>query len=108
MGAVEQERGPSLSERKWRLGFALRNAIFESGLTPTEIAERIGVESRTVDRWAQEETYPRLRDRRLLAEILGLPELIDPPEVPEYWQQVRAEASLEAGLRRGRRRTRRQ
>jgi transcriptional regulator with XRE-family HTH domain len=48
----------------------LRDAMLKHGLTPTTIAERIGVDPKTVERWITKDRSPYTRHRHAIAALL--------------------------------------
>lgn len=82
----------------------LRQAIREAGLTTAEVAERLGVDVKTVERWIRPGRVPHPRSRQALAELLRREqdELWPPMSVPGL--KVGPLAALEAQLAESRRR----
>jgi transcriptional regulator with XRE-family HTH domain len=80
----------------------LRRAIRASGLSNAQVAERVGVDQKTVERWLTPGRVPHPRNRRQLAAVLGVPEpelwnpsaprprTADTPEIGELLRQVAA------------------
>lgn len=48
----------------------LRDAILRNGLTPTEVAEKIGVDPKTVERWITQDRTPYPRHRHAIAALV--------------------------------------
>ncbi|GAA1028534.1 DUF5919 domain-containing protein [Virgisporangium ochraceum] len=48
----------------------LRDALLRAGLTPAELADRVGVNPKTAERWITQERPPYLRHRRAVATLV--------------------------------------
>jgi transcriptional regulator with XRE-family HTH domain len=78
----------------------LKRAIQEAGHTVESIAEKIGVNPRTVARWVVGERVPHPRHRVAMATVLGRdvydlwPELRPQPDWMRPWIEVEREASV--------------
>jgi transcriptional regulator with XRE-family HTH domain len=60
-----------------RVGRRIRAARLKEGLEPRDLAYRLHVDERTLERWEGGEVYPQLRNRKALAESLELLSLDD-------------------------------
>ena len=60
----------------------LYDAIRESAKRLKDIAEAVGVDAKTVERWITTGRLPRLATRRKLSEVLGVPESVLWPDAP--------------------------
>lgn len=49
----------------------LRNGMLTKGLTPSALADRLGVDPKTVERWITQDRNPYPRYRHTIAELLG-------------------------------------
>lgn len=70
------------------LGERIRAARTAAGLTQYELAVQIGVMPSTANRWEKGKSAPRVRQARLLSELLGLPVTHfqpEPPASPEHF-----------------------
>ena len=54
----------------------LRAALLERGLTPTSLAEEIGVDPKSVERWVTQNRLPYRRTRFKVAALLGIDEAV--------------------------------
>lgn len=87
-------------DRKGRFAYALRRARVQRGLTPPQLAQRVGVSRGTVNRWedAQSKDAPSILKLAALSSALGVdPRLfaVLPPEPPsEVDQFLVTEAAL--------------
>ena len=52
----------------------LRQALAASGITQATLAERIGVDAKSVERWITQERLPHATTRARVAKVLGLDE----------------------------------
>lgn len=103
----------SEKERKARLAYAIRTAREARGLTPPQLAQRMGRQRGTVNKWESGASAPSLLDLGPLCEALAvdarlfadLPAIPPPSPVLEYLvaEEVLAEAA-ESGVREGVRR----
>jgi len=64
-----------------RLNVSLRDAILASGLEVAEIAQKVGIDPKSVQRWITTGRIPHTRHRRKACEILGR-------EESELWPEV--------------------
>jgi tetratricopeptide (TPR) repeat protein len=64
-----------------RLNVPLRDAILASGLEVTEVARKVGIDPKSVQRWITTGRIPHTRHRRKACEILGR-------EESELWPEV--------------------
>lgn len=94
-------------DRKARLAYAIRRAREISGLTPPQLAERLGRARGTINDWESGKSAPSLLDLGPLCEVLGAdPRLFAdlPPEpvspVDEYLVGRTVQEGLQEGLRR--------
>lgn len=94
-------------DRKARLAYAIRIAREKRGLTPPQLAERLGRSRGTINDWESGKSAPSLLDLGPLCEVLGAdPRLFAdlPPEpvspVEEYLVRQTVEEGLAEGLRR--------
>ena len=60
----------------------LHDAIRESGKRLKDVAEAVGVDAKTVERWITTGRLPRLATRRKVSEVLGVPESVLWPDAP--------------------------
>lgn len=96
-------------ERKLRIAYAIRTARERQGLTPPELADRVGRTRGTINDWEANRSTPSLVDLGPLCVALG----VDPKlfaELPAKPTDPLAEyfvAEADSGAREGLRRTRR-
>lgn len=97
-------------ERKERIGYVIRTARERRGLTPPELAEKVGRSRGTINDWEAARSSPNMVDLglicaaleiepRVFAELPAIP--VDP--IAEYLIPTAA-SGVEEGMRRGRRR----
>lgn len=71
----------------------LRGAIFEAGLTPGTLAEQVGVDPKTVDRWITTGRSPHRTHRLTTARILGRDDVYLWPDTAQDRQSLTAAQS---------------
>jgi len=60
----------------------LRDAIHRNGYRLGDVADEVGADPKTVERWISTGRLPRATARRKLAEVLGVPESVLWPDAP--------------------------
>lgn len=94
-------------DRKQRLAYAIKTARERRGLSPPQLAERIGRSRGTINDWESGQSAPSLLDLGLLCTALGVdPRLFaDLPPIPaspvdEYLVEEAVHEGIEEGKRR--------
>lgn len=99
------------AERQRRLAYHIRDVRIQRGMTPPQLAARVGVSRGTVNKWENEEQVPSMIwlgplcaalnvDARLFADLPAIP----PSPSAEYLVGEAVAKGQEEGLRRARRR----
>lgn len=77
-----------------RLNVPLRDAIFASGLEVAEVARKVGIDPKSVQRWITTGRIPHTRHRRKACEILGREESELWPAIGPRWEAAGNEVAL--------------
>lgn len=101
----------SEQERRERIAYVIRTARERRGLTPPQLAERVGRGRGTINEWERPDgSTPSLIDLGPLCVALGIEPSVfaELPPIPEdpiaAYLIAAAESGVEEGVRRGRRR----
>lgn len=83
------------------LGSFIRSARLESGLTQTQLAERVGTTQSVIARWERDAVEPRLSTLDRIAQAVGAAVRVEfsPPISQEKWASVEANLTLSPAQR---------